>query len=183
MDQILRAARRGHAPGTARRTTEVTVPGGPPPAGTPGTATTWDADSLEFYFLVHASGDLEFLSGSLAVSGDFNMLITEDVIDISVSAKRLGVRLRDGGLRRCHASTAATSSATSRATARPSTRPPTSRSAGPSVLHIDTADGEYWVDVPNAQVNLFGLSDDGRLPDRHRLERRFQHRDPETAIP
>src|SRR5262249_46845102 len=65
----------------------VTVPGGPPPPTTPATATTWNETSSGFYFLVHAHGDLQFLNGSVSVSGDFNMLVTASSIDMRVDAR------------------------------------------------------------------------------------------------
>src|SRR5262249_26347521 len=64
----------------------VTVPGGPPPAGTPGTATTWNETTNEIYFVIHASGSMNFLGDALVVSGDFNMLVTPNMLDMTVSA-------------------------------------------------------------------------------------------------
>ncbi|MBI1324889.1 hypothetical protein GC170_17120, partial [bacterium] len=140
-------------PGQSSR---ITVPGGPPPAGTPGTATTWEETASGFYFVVHAQGDLKFLNDSLTVSGSFNMLITPSAIAMRVDAS---VWVFGTAMTLTGQASISASNFTCDVSASVSALYPNSNFeiAGTFSLHINTASNEYWVAVTQASVNLFGL--------------------------
>ena len=134
----------------------ITVPGGPPPEGTPGSATTWDQATNEAYFVIHASGAMHFLDDALVVSGDFNMLIKADHIDMMISAQVsvFGSNMAISGHAIITSSSFISDVDATLAVLYPD--------AGFEIqaaftLYINTATNEYYIAVTNARVNLFGL--------------------------
>ena len=135
----------------------VTVPAGPPPTGTDNADATWVATTEEFYFVVHAHGALEFLSGSLSVSGEFNMLIQEGLLDMTISAT---VSVFGAEIALFGQATITANSFFCEVNARATTSVfpnPNFEISAMFTLHIDTASSQYWIQVSNARVNLFGL--------------------------
>jgi len=159
VDQVFELPEGVTLPNLPEGTTEVVIPGGPPPEGTPATATTWEETETGFYFVLHASGALEFLDGNLAVSGEFNLLLTEEIIDISVDAK---VAVFGSEMAVTGVATIEDGNFFCELTATASIYPSDSFEIGGTfILHIDTAEGEYFIDIPDAKVNVFGLKMNG----------------------